>query len=102
MIRISKWFVMVLALAFLVALAAPALADEAKGKIKTVAADKNEFVITDANGKDLTFQLDPTAKITVGTQPAKLADLKPNEEVLITYNKVGEKMVAKEVKCEKK
>jgi hypothetical protein len=101
MIRFPKWFAVVLALALLIGLSAPCLAAEAQGKIKTVAADKNELVMTDANGKDWTFQLDPNGKVSVGAQAAQLKDLKPNQEVTITYDKVGEKLIAKEIKCEK-
>jgi energy-converting hydrogenase Eha subunit F len=42
--RVPKWFVLVLALVFLLGLAAPVLADEAKGKIKSVDNDKSQFV----------------------------------------------------------
>ena len=99
--RLPTWFVVVLALAFLVALAAPALAADAKGKIKTITADKNEFVITDADGKDLTFMLDKEAKVTLADKDVKLADLKVGAEVEIKYDKKGDTMIAKEVKCKK-
>jgi ABC-type Fe3+-hydroxamate transport system substrate-binding protein len=99
--RLPTWFVIVLALAFLVALAAPALAADAKGKIKTITADKNEFVITDADGKDLTFTLDPTAKVTLADKDVKLGDLKVGAEVDVKYDKKGDAMIAKEVKCKK-
>ena len=47
-VRLQKWVVVLLAVAFLMGVfAAPALADEAKGKIKSVAADKNQIVVTD-------------------------------------------------------
>jgi len=56
--RVPKWFVLVLALVFLLGLAAPVLADEAKGKIKSVDNAKSQFVVTDKDGKDLTFKMD--------------------------------------------
>jgi len=99
--RLPTWFVVVLALAFVLALAAPALAADAKGKIKTITADKNEFVITDADGKDLTFMLDPTGKVTLADKDVKLGDLKVGAEVDVKYDKKGDKMIATEVKCKK-
>jgi biopolymer transport protein ExbD len=99
--RVPTWFVVVLALAFLVALAAPALAADAKGKIKTINADKDEFVITDADGKDLTFMLDKDAKVTLADKDVKLKDLKKDAEVEVKYDKKGDILIAKEVKCKK-
>jgi hypothetical protein len=104
MIRLPKYVVVVLALAFVMGLAVPALAaDEvAKGKIKGVDADKNEFVLTDQNGKDWTFQMDKEAKVRIANQPSKLADLKPNTEAEVTYVKQGVRLIAKEIRCDKK
>jgi hypothetical protein len=84
-----------------VALAAPALAADAKGKIKTINADKDEFVITDADGKDLTFMLDKDAKVTLADKDVKLKDLKKDAEVEVKYDKKGDILIAKEVKCKK-
>jgi hypothetical protein len=54
----------VAALAVMLALALPALADHAtKGKIKTISADGNSFTMTDLNSKDWTFYLAEGAKI---------------------------------------
>src|SRR6266852_5988759 len=102
MVRLPKVLVVVLALAFMFGLAAPLLAAETQGKIKSVVADKNQFVMTDKDGKDWTFQADPGAKIRVGTKDSKLNDLKSGDEVTITYEKQGDKLLAKEVRCERK
>jgi hypothetical protein len=99
--RFPTWFIVVLALVVVVALATPALAAEAKGKIKSVNADKNEFVCTDADGKDHTFTLAATGKITVADKDTKLADLKPGTEVTITYEKKGDKLEATKVEAKK-
>ena len=54
----------VVALAVVLALALPAMADHAtKGKIKSIAADGNSFVMTDLNSKDWTFSLAEGARI---------------------------------------
>jgi len=102
MIRLPKFCVWVLALAFLMSLATPALAAEVKGKIKSVAPDKNEFVLTDNDAKNLTFNLEKTGKVFINNKEAKLADLKAGDEATITYEKKGEKLVATEVRCTQK
>ncbi len=101
MLRLPKWIVVVLALAFLVALAAPTMAADTKGKIKSVAADKQEFVLTDTAGKEWTFQMDKDAKIRLGDKDVTLKELKANDEVDVKYEKVGEKLIAKEIICKK-
>lgn len=103
MIRLPKWVLVVLALALLAGLATTGLAAEtAKGKIKSVTADKEQFVLTDTNGKDLTFHVDPKAKISLNDKAGKLADLKAGDEVEIKYEKKGDQMVAEEVRCQRK
>jgi hypothetical protein len=99
-----KWFVVVLALALIVGLTAPAMAaDKAKGKIKSVTADKEEFVLTDANAKDWTFKMDDSGKVVLSDNKAgKLNDLKIGDEVTVSYKKQGAQLIATEVRCEKK
>jgi Cu/Ag efflux protein CusF len=100
--RVPKWFVLVLVLVFLLGLAAPVLAEEVKGKIKSVDADKNQFVLTDKDGKDLTFKMDDNAKIRLNDKDSKLNDLKEGDEITVTYEKKGDRMIASEVRCERK
>ncbi len=102
MIRLPKWFLVVLALAMLAGLASAALADEtAKGKIKQVTIDKKEFVVTDAGGKDLTFTLSEDAKVQLADKDVKLDDLKVGDEVEIKYEKKGDKLMAKEIRAKR-
>jgi Cu/Ag efflux protein CusF len=98
MIRLPKWLLVVLALAVLVALAAPVLAEETKGKIKSVSADKKEFVMTDNNAKDWEFTLTDEGKVTLGDKDIKLNELKEGDHVTITYEKKDGKLMASEVK----
>ena len=103
MIRMPKWIVPMLALAVVVGLTGVLLAAEtAKGKIKSVNADKKEFVVTDKNDKDLTFHMDDKGKITLADKEVKLDELKKGDEVEIKYEKDGDKMIAKEIKVERK
>jgi HlyD family secretion protein len=54
--------------------------DDIKGTVKSVNADKNEFVATDADGKDITLQQRET-KIRRGDKEVKLSELKAGDEV---------------------
>ena len=98
MIRVPKWLLVVLALAVLVCFAAPLLAEETKGKIKSVSADKKEFVMTDDNGKDWEFTLTDEGKVKLGDKDIKLNELKEGDQVTITYDKKDNKLMASEVK----
>jgi Cu/Ag efflux protein CusF len=102
MIRVPRWLVIVLALVLVVGLAAPALAAEAKGKIKSISPDSKELVLTDDNGKDWTFQIDDSAKVRLADKDVKLQDLKEGDQATVTYQKQGAKMIATEIRCEKK
>jgi hypothetical protein len=99
MIRLPKWLLVMFAVAVLVALATPVLAEEAKGKIKSVSADKKQFVVTDNGGKDLEFTLTDEGKVMLGDKDIKLNELKEGDQVTITYEKKDDKMIASEVKA---
>jgi len=101
MVRLPKWLLVVLTLAVLVALTTPALAAEAKGKIKNVTADKKEFTVTDIDGKDLDFTLSEDGKVRLGDKDVKLNDIKKGDEVTVTYEKKGDKLIATEIKCKR-
>src|SRR5260370_40929199 len=79
MVQVPKWLLVVIALVLVVGLVSPVLADEAKGKIKSVAADKKEFVLTDKANKDWTFSVPADAKITLADTDIKLTDLKEGD-----------------------
>jgi len=102
MIRLPKVILGVLVLALLLGLAMPALAAEAKGKIKTVTPDKQEFVLTDANQKDWTMKVNKDAKIFVNDKEHKLADLQAGDDVIVTYNKEGENLNVSEIRATRK
>src|SRR6516165_5416757 len=99
MVRLPKWLVVVFALVVLLGVAAPAIAAEAKGEIKTVGTD--QFVMTDSNGKDWTFQLDKDAKVRLGDKDIKLATLKKGDKVEVTYEKKDGKLIATEIRCKR-
>ena len=102
MIRLPKLFLAVLALALLLALALPVLAAEAKGKIASVNADKNEFVLTDSQGKNWTFNHNKDGKVFINDKESKLSDLKAADEATVTYEKKDNKLMCSEVRATRK
>ena len=100
MIHLPKWLSAVFVIALVLGLAVPALADSAKGKIKSVSA--NELVVTDSNGKDLTFQTNGQSKVQLNNKDSRLNDLKVGDEVTVTFDKEGDKMIAKRIDCDRK
>jgi hypothetical protein len=93
---------LVFALVAVLGLVSAAAAAEAKGKIKTVSADKNEFVMTDTGGKSWTFHAGKDCKVTVNGKAEKLADLQADDQVDITYDKDGDRLVASAVAATRK
>jgi hypothetical protein len=103
MVRIGKAIVLI---AMVLVLTLPILAqDETKiqGKIKSVTADKNEFVLTGKDdAKDYKFQLDLRAKVQVNKTAGKLEDLKTGDQVTVMYRKEAGKMMATKIQCTRK
>jgi hypothetical protein len=104
MLRLPKWVLIVLALALVLGLYGRSWAadvkdatDTTKGTIKSVNDADRTFVMTDKNGKDWTFHLDPTAKVRLANKEGKLADLKKGDEVEIKYLKKGNDLIAEDV-----
>jgi Cu/Ag efflux protein CusF len=92
----------VLALVFVLGLTTTALAEDiARGKIKTVTADKNEFVLTDSNGKDWNMQMGTTGKVRLNDKDSRLNELKAGDTVEVTYEKQGEKLICKEIRAKR-
>jgi hypothetical protein len=96
MVRLSKWLVIALATAFLMASAPQALSAEVKGKIKNFKADRNEFVVTDTSGQDWNFQMKEDATITLADKGCIFAELNVGDDVTVTYeNRDGKFWVSK-------
>jgi len=101
MIRLPKWLMALLGIAILLVLTSPALALEAKGKIKKISADQKELIVTDQDGKDLEFVIDDDAKIQLNDKDTKLKELKKGDEITVTYEKKGGKLIASKVECKR-
>jgi len=82
---LSKWFSAAAAIVLLsgTAMAADAIAT---GKIKSVIADKKEFILTDVAGKDFTFAFGDNLLINRGGKETK-SDLNAGDPVSILYDK---------------
>jgi uncharacterized surface anchored protein len=102
MIRMSKLGMGLLALVFVLCLTLTAQAGDAKGKIKSVEAAKNQFVLTDGNGKDWTLTLAKDAKVVINDKEAKLADIKNGEEAEVTFDKKGDDLMASAIRVTRK
>ncbi len=87
MVRLPKWFLLLLVCAIVLGMAGIALADEATGKVKRVDAAAGTVVIT-VDGKDVTFVCEKKL----------LEKIENGDEVAVTYTKEGEKMVATAIK----
>jgi hypothetical protein len=101
-IRILRSIAPVLALACALTFSLAAQAADAKGKVKTVTADKNEFVMTDADGKSWTITAAKDAKVRLNDKDSKLADLQADDEVQVTYEKDGDRLVASSIRVNRK
>jgi Cu/Ag efflux protein CusF len=97
MIRLPKFFVGVLALALLLTLTTPILADEAKGTIRTANADKGEVALKGIF-KDTNYVLNLDATVFLDGRKAKVEDLREGDRAAITYEKDGADLRASEVR----
>jgi hypothetical protein len=102
MIRFSTLFLGVPVVVLVLALAMPVKADEAKGKVKSVNGDKNEFVMTDAAGKDTTIHLQKAGKVFINDKEGKLSDLQQGDDVTVTCEIKNEQHLASEVRASRK
>jgi hypothetical protein len=85
MMRFSKWVIAVAASVLLAGVAAAANT-LSTGTIKSVNADKREFVLTDTAGKDETFKLANDAVINRGGKEGP-DDLRPDDLVSVCHAK---------------
>src|SRR5262249_39516811 len=92
MIQLPKWLLGILALALVVGLSTPVLAEEksqttetAKGKIQKISADQNQLVLRDARGNDWGFHIGRGAKVRLNDKDVTLAELKEGDEVTVNY-----------------
>ena len=102
MSSILRRFAPVFALVAVFALVTAASAADAKGRVKSVTADKNQFVMADETGKNWTINVATDAKVRLNDKDSRLADLQADDEVQVTYEKDGEKIVASSIRATRK
>ncbi len=98
MFRLSNVLFGLVTLVLLFALAAPALAADTEGKLKSVAADKNEFVLTDAAAKNWLFLCEKECKIFINDKEVKLEELQAGDAAKVKYEKKDDKLMATEIR----
>lgn len=91
-----------LALAFLLTCALSAQAADAKGRVKSVVADRAELVLVDDTGKNWTITAAKDCKVRLNDRDSKFEDLQTDDEVTITYEKDGDKLVARAIRATRK
>jgi len=82
-----------LSLVFLLTLTRFAAAEEVKGKIARVSAEKGQVVVTE-NFKDWTFLVDRDCQVSLNGRACKLAELLPGDATRITFTRQGERLLA--------
>lgn len=72
--------------------------ETAKGKIKNADTTRNEVVLKGIV-KDTVYELNKDSRVWLDGQPSKLADLKTDDQAVVTYEKKGEHMIASDVRA---
>jgi hypothetical protein len=88
-----------LALAFLLTCALSAQAADAKGRVKSVTTDKMELVMADDTGKNWTIIAARDCKVRLNDRDSKFEDLQTDDEITVTYEKDGDKLVARTIRA---
>ncbi len=94
--------VVVVALAIVCACARPAVAADAKGKIKSVTAERAEIMMVDDASKTWTVIAAKDCKIKINDVDSKIGDLQAGDEITITYEKDGDRLVARSIRATRK
>jgi uncharacterized surface anchored protein len=95
-------FVVAFVLAIACACALPAVAADAKGKIKSVTAERSEIMMVDDASKTWTVIAAKDCKIKINDVDSKIEDLQAGDEVTITYEKDGDRLVARSIRATRK
>jgi hypothetical protein len=102
MLRISNFFLAIFAIVLVAIIAVPALAEDIKGKVMDVNAEKQEFVVKMDVGNDRTITMDEDARVLINGREADLSKLRSGDEVMVRANQNGDRWMAIEVTCERK
>jgi len=72
-------------------------AEETKGTIRAVNAERKEIVLKGVL-HDATYQIGNDARFCIDGRKAKLGDLREGDHVVVDYQKAGDRMTATEVR----
>jgi Cu/Ag efflux protein CusF len=81
------------AMAILLNKGANANAELGVGTVKSVTPGTNQFTITDLNGKDMAFNVANDAMVRLSNKPAKFADVKKGDKIVVVSEKKGDQHV---------
>lgn len=99
MIRLPIWLAALFALGFLLGLVTTALAGETQGRITTVFADQDEFLVADMNRVEHQFQLGEYSTILINDEEKTLEDLQEEDEVTVTWTNLDGALVVMCLEC---
>src|SRR5262245_2039018 len=100
--RINPIAVVCLTLALLLTIAVSVQAADAKGRVKSVTPDKNELVMADETGKSWTITAAKDCRVRLNDRDSRFEDLQTDDEITVTYEKDGDKLVARSIRATRK
>jgi hypothetical protein len=74
---------------------------DVKGRITVVRPDKNEVVVSE-NIKNWTFQLTKDGRVYLNDRESKLGDLQAGDDAIVTFDRQGELLFAREIRATRK
>jgi len=76
-------------------------AQETRGTVNDIVNDKNEVTLK-GTVKNSTYELDKTGTVFIDGKRMSLKDIHPGDEVLVTYERRGDHMIARDVTVTKR
>jgi hypothetical protein len=98
---IKSQFLAILALALLLIVAAPALADNTTGNLAMIDPDNHTLVLVDNDNNVLEMKFQVGGQVLINEQDATLWDLIPGELVDVTFQRTGDEILATSIQCQR-
>ncbi|MBI2809136.1 MAG: hypothetical protein HYX68_29490 [Planctomycetes bacterium] len=89
----------ILALALLLAIAAPVMAAETRGNVAWIEPDDHTFTLVDDDNNVLEMRFFLTGQILIDDQEATFWDIQPGDRITVTYDRVDGELVATRIEC---
>jgi Cu/Ag efflux protein CusF len=100
--RLSKICFAMVVLAVFVGVSAAGLARQTTGKVMSVDGDRQQFVVTPTDGKNVKYTMDEDAQVYINNKEASLQDLRAGDRVSIVDRQDGDQWLAIEVRVDRK